>query len=538
MSGPGSCVRLSWRAWLLVAPAAVLLIGLAAWLPLARPASAQTQLTLADFDDAGVDVEFAALLEVAQDTSGGWTLLYQGPPRTPAAGTLVDGDRNVGTDDVAITRVRQNDTDGDLQLADSDTTFHIGDYFATGAGSDLDLYLQDDTTALAEVAFTLDGASNGSIRLGLPADAQTLLQGLSDGDRLIVAFARPAPDPPAQVMGVAATADDYDSITVSWTAVTDADGYVVEWDDDSAFASSAEATVSSGSTVTYQITGLTENTTHYVRVYATRTDTADGAVSDVASATTELQPPAQVTGLTATAASSTSIDVAWDAASLADGYTVEWGTTSGSYTDDDTTASTSHAITGLSASTTHYLRVTATRTGADDGTPSAERSAATEPGTLPPPAQVTGVSASADDHDSITVSWNAVTSTCGSNSPYYEVRWDDDSGFASPQDEEFIPDTTDRYQITGLQEGTPYFVQVRGVCTDLFGFYTAEGAWSAADSATTELQPPERVTGVIADATSDVEIMVSWVMAIRAGGYVVQWREDDFRGLTRTARRP
>ena len=142
------------------------------------------------------------------------------------------------------------------------------------------------------------------------------------------------------------------------------------------------------------------------------------------------------------------------------------------------------------------------------------------------PAQVTGVSASADGHDSITVSWNAVADTCGSNSLYYEVRWDDDSGFASPQDEDYIPNTTHSYQITGLQEGTPYFVQVRGVCTDpIFGFYTAEGEWSAA-SATTDLQPPARVTGVIADATSDVEIMVSWMMAIRAGGYVVQWRED------------
>ena len=142
------------------------------------------------------------------------------------------------------------------------------------------------------------------------------------------------------------------------------------------------------------------------------------------------------------------------------------------------------------------------------------------------PGQVTGVSASADDHDSVTVSWNAVTSTCGSNTLYYEVRWDDDSGFASPQDEMYIPDTTDRYQITGLQEGTPYFVQVRGVCVNFFGDYMSAGAWSVADSATTDLQPPERVTGVIADATSDVEIMVSWMMAIRAGGYVVQWRED------------
>ena len=142
------------------------------------------------------------------------------------------------------------------------------------------------------------------------------------------------------------------------------------------------------------------------------------------------------------------------------------------------------------------------------------------------PAQVTGVSVSADDHDSITVSWNAVADTCGSNSLFYEVRWDDDSGFASPQNEDFIPNTTHSYQITSLQESTEYHVQVRGVCSNVFGNYTIGGAWSVADSATTELQAPARVTGVMADATSDVEIMVSWMMAIRAGGYVVQWRED------------
>ena len=142
------------------------------------------------------------------------------------------------------------------------------------------------------------------------------------------------------------------------------------------------------------------------------------------------------------------------------------------------------------------------------------------------PAPVPGVSATADGSDSITVSWNAVTSTCGNNSLYYEVRWDDDSGFASPQDEDFIPTTTGSYRITGLQEGTPYFVQVRAVCADFLGFVTLEGAWSVADSATTDLQAPAQVAGVIADATSDVEIMVSWTMAIRAGGYVVQWRED------------
>ena len=140
------------------------------------------------------------------------------------------------------------------------------------------------------------------------------------------------------------------------------------------------------------------------------------------------------------------------------------------------------------------------------------------------PEQVTGVSAMANDYASVTVSWNAVTSTCGSDRLNYEVRWDDDSGFASPQEEEFIPDTTDSYQITGLQEGTPYFVQVRGVCTDqLFGEYTAEGAWSVADSATTDLQPPAQVTGLTATAASDTEIDLEWNSAARADAYRIGW---------------
>ena len=142
------------------------------------------------------------------------------------------------------------------------------------------------------------------------------------------------------------------------------------------------------------------------------------------------------------------------------------------------------------------------------------------------PAQVMGVSASADDHDSITASWVAVTSPCGSQTLYYEVRWDDDSGFASPQDNTNLSDTTYSYRITGLQEDTPYFVQVRGVCVDSSDDYTAKGEWSAAASATTDLQPPKQVPSVMVNAVSDVEIMVAWRLAVRAGGYQVQWRED------------
>ena len=577
-------------------------------LAVAGAAAAQTQLTLDDFDDAGLDVEFAALIEVGDSSTTAWTIFYQTSPRTPDVGTLVDGDLNVGPTDVPITRVRQAFADGDLQLADSDTSFDMGAYFETGDGNDLTLYLQDDTTILSDLALTFHGASGGGFRLDLTAEAQTLLQNLPDGDRLIIAFARPEPaiDRPAQVTGVTATADDYDSITVQWTAVTDADGYVVEWDDDSSFGSSSEATISSGSTTSYQITGLSENTEYHVRVYATKTGAVDGDVSATANATTELQPPAQVTGLSATvnsdteialtwnaaaragdylvewgtasgsytdsaaasgnshtvsglthgttyyfrvtarrnnaddgtasaeesattdppdppgqvtgvaasAASSSGINVEWDAATDADGYRVEWGTASGSYTDDDTTSSTSYAITSLSAGTTYYLRVVATRTDADDGVPSDEASAATDAATLPAPAQVTGVRATVDDFQSITVEWTAVTDADG-----YVVEWDDDSAFGSSDQANISSGSTTSYQITGLTEDTEYRVKVHATRTG-----ADDGPESAVDTATTELQTPAQVSGLLVGSMTDVSVSLSWMMAVRADGYRVQWR--------------
>ena len=219
------------------------------------------------------------------------------------------------------------------------------------------------------------------------------------------------------------------------------------------------------------------------------------------------QPPAKVANVSAEAASDTSIDVSWDTAARADGYRVEWGTTSGIYTGSATTTETSHTITSLTANTTYYVRVTATRTAIDDGTPSDEASAST---LLPPPAQVTGVNVTANGHDRIAVSWTAVSDATG-----YVVEWDDDSGFAGPSS---AASASSPYAITGLDEGTTYHVRVRATRTG-----AADGPASASVSATTALQPPAQVTGVSAQAASDTEINVSWNLAVRAGGYRVEW---------------
>ena len=110
-----------------------------------------------------------------------------------------------------------------------------------------------------------------------------------------------------------------------------------------------------------------------------------GAVSTQASGTTGAgtTPPAQVTGLTATTASSTQLNLAWTANASTDNvtnYHVYRSTTNGftvnTATDTPIAQPTtnSYSNTGLTASTTYYYRVAACEYVASIGNVSAQAS--------------------------------------------------------------------------------------------------------------------------------------------------------------------
>ena len=97
-------------------------------------------------------------------------------------------------------------------------------------------------------------------------------------------------------------------------------------------------------------------------------------------------PPSQVTGLSATAASSTQINLSWTANPPADGvanYNVYRGTTSGFPVTPGTTppiatpTTNSYSNTGLTASTTYYYKVAAVDAAGNIGPLSSEVSATT-----------------------------------------------------------------------------------------------------------------------------------------------------------------
>ena len=95
----------------------------------------------------------------------------------------------------------------------------------------------------------------------------------------------------AQVTGV--TVDEGDAqLVVNWTAVDNATGYTVQWKSGGQGYNTddRQATVTSGTTTSHTITGLTNGTEYSVQVSATRTDANDGPPSAEVTGTTEMIP--------------------------------------------------------------------------------------------------------------------------------------------------------------------------------------------------------------------------------------------------------
>ena len=555
MTGPGSCMRLTWRRllWgLALAVAVAALPGVCA-----APASAQNQLTLADFNATGLDSDLLALVQTGSVANGTFTVLYR---TLPAVGSLLEGELGLGSGNSALSLIEwRGDTVNDLRVQNG-SDLDLSAYFGTGGtGADLTIRVQ---TAGGTGSGTLQNSGASVAPWDMDADAKTILDGLSDGDRMILAFTRPGQPPaqvqnvvvtaasdtsvdvswdaaaradgyrvewgtnsgvytgnavttatsytitnlqagttyfvrvtatrtgiadgapsaeasgstlagaPAQVTGVSAVSAAYNAINASWTAVADATGYVVDRDDNATFGSPTSATIASGSTVSHAIGGLQEGTAYYVRVRATKTGAVDGPWSAAASATTSLQPPAQVTNLTAGSPTDVTVDLSWSAAPRADGYQVQWRTSSQTWdaSREAVTASLTYQVSGLSASTGYQFRVRATRTGADPGPYSAVATASTA---APLPVdQITGVSAVSISYREIQVTWAAVANAMG-----YLVQWDLDRSFPDPEQAEV---SNTGAIIERLRAETEYFVRVRGK-----RYRAPDGPWSAPDSATT-----------------------------------------------------
>ncbi|MGB7281134.1 MAG: fibronectin type III domain-containing protein [Candidatus Acidiferrum sp.] len=182
----------------------------------------------------------------------------------------------------------------------------------------------------------------------------------------------PPPDttPPTAPTNLTAAAASSTQINLAWTASTDnvgVTGYKVERCSGAGCTNFVQ--IATSTTTTYNDTGLTASTSYSYRVRANDAAGNNSGYSNTASATTQsapdTTPPTAPTNLTATAASSTQINLAWTASTDNVGvteYKVERCSGAGctNFAQIATPTATSFNNTGLTASTSYSYRVRAT----------------------------------------------------------------------------------------------------------------------------------------------------------------------------------
>jgi N-acetylneuraminic acid mutarotase len=174
-----------------------------------------------------------------------------------------------------------------------------------------------------------------------------------------------APDAPS---GLSATTASSTQIDLSWTDNSANENTFRIERSPNGSDSWAEITAVGSNVTTYSDTGLSASTTYYYRVRA-RNAAGNSSYTATANDTTDAAPPTAPSGLSATATSSTQIDLAWtDNSGDETSFRIERspnGTDSWVEIDSTAANATSYENTGLTASTTYYYRVRARNAAGD-----------------------------------------------------------------------------------------------------------------------------------------------------------------------------
>jgi titin len=284
-------------------------------------------------------------------------------------------------------------------------------------------------------------------------------------------------------------------IKLTWTNVTGETGYKVERSTNGVDWTQIASTAVNVAAYTSSLLG--ENTVYHYRVRAFRTE-GDGNYTDSASTRTLLSAP---TGMTATATSTTQINLSWNDSSGETGYRVErlsgtnWVQLGENLDADDTDLS----ITGLIAGTAYSYRVRAINSGGLSG--SSNTATAT---TIPPAAGSVSVVSLSDT--SIKVTFGNVTGEAG-----FKVE-------RSPDGSDWTQIGTTganilAYTDTALTSDSVYHYRVKP--------YNTAGTAEASSSANTRtlLVAP---SGLSADVFSATRIDLSWQDMSTETGFKVE----------------
>ena len=261
-----------------------------------------------------------------------------------------------------------------------------------------------------------------------------------------------------QVTGLKATAIGTDYITVSWNAVSGAQGYIVQWYNETTGDFDNWKTTRTS----YTVRNLKPNTVHTFSVqgyngYGCGNASDDLTVRTKSSST--VTKPAKVTNVKATA-STTSVSLTWSAASGAQKYYVfTYNTSTKKYTCIGSTTSCSYKASNLKSNTTYNFAVQAAKTVNGKtyyGTVSNYVTVKTK-STVTKPAAVTGLKITTSGKSNyLKITWKAVSGASG-----YQVYRSTTGKSGSYSRLATLKSNQLSYANSGLSSSTPYYYAVR-----------------------------------------------------------------------------
>ena len=345
--------------------------------------------------------------------------------------------------------------------------------------------------------------------------------------------------PPSAPGALSATGATSSRIDLSWGAATDnlgVTGYLVERCAGTSCSNFAQIASVSGSTLTYSDAGLTPSSGYSYRVRASDGAGNLGPYTNVSIATTlpDSAPPSPPASLTASAISSTRVDLSWSAASddvAVTGYLIERcqgaGCSSFAQIAAPTGTGVAYSDTGLTAGTTYSYRVRATDGAGNLGGYSPVSTATTPTPDVTPPSAPATLSATAVSNTQVNLSWAAANDNVAVTG--YLIERCQGSGCSTFAQIAAPAGTGTTYGDAGLTASTSYSYRVRA--TDGAGNL---GPYSPVGSATTLSTPPapvipKFVQGNYATPQSNKSsVPIAFTAAQRAGNFnvvIVGWND-------------
>lgn len=338
--------------------------------------------------------------------------------------------------------------------------------------------------------------------------------------------------PPANPSNLNSTSNSDGSITLSWTAPSDADlkGYNVYRDGTKINSQTVTAisykdsSVIIGSTYTYKVTSLdlAGNESSGVTKTATSTVQANTPPS------TPSNVKAEDTG------TGYSLKVVWPANTESDlaGYKVYWGTAAGTYPNSQNVGNTtSYIIPGLTEGTRYYIVVTAYDSEGNEGAKSIEATG-TPKAIASRPDAPTGLTVT-PGNKYLTLSWTGVSNVTG----YMIYIGEADGVYGTPVR---TASTTQTFQ--NLQNGKTYYVAVSSYDLSSGSRYTisSESERTTSSGTPNDNDAPATPSSLTAtDAGTGGKVVLKWDReeSFDIAGYVVAYKKTGnavFEGITST----